>query len=227
MGGDVWSPDEARDTLRRGLEALGLPRDEGRIARLLRHIEEIRLFNPAFKLVGDPIGSIAARHTLDSLAGARLVEEAVRSRGGAAKVADLGSGAGFPGIPLAIMLPDVSFTLVERMGRRCGFLRNAILATGLEGRTALLCEDARAVRQKFALVVMRAFRPLAEAAGEALRLLEDGGAILAWKGRERTLEDEIAALEARFPGVFDVRATAVEVPFTEGTRRLCLLSKRS
>ncbi|MDD2231347.1 MAG: 16S rRNA (guanine(527)-N(7))-methyltransferase RsmG [Sphaerochaetaceae bacterium] len=212
------------DFFPQALDEMNIPYDQKMIAQLERHVSEIELFNPVYKLV---TGDIRVRHVLDSLSG---YHEIRKIKGlcpsDSFTVADLGSGAGFPGIPLAIVMPDVHFTLVERMGRRAGFLRNVIAATGLSGRVDLIESDIKEVKRKFNLVVMRAFHPLCNIASEASALLAAGGSILAWKTTEDYLDHELAELEQKFPGRFSSSVTPVSVPGLDRPQKLCRLCLR-
>lgn len=145
------------------------------------YIRELELFNAVFDLVGAEPGTeqgrsdLVVRHILDSLAPWKEIAELAwremgngRESAGAGvsgdfaelRVADAGSGAGFPGIPLAIAFPGISFTLVERMSKRCAFLENCKAMLGLKNVTVLNSEVEKAPAGLFDIVVFRAFRPL-------------------------------------------------------------------
>ncbi|MCL2139316.1 MAG: class I SAM-dependent methyltransferase, partial [Treponema sp.] len=97
---------------------------------LEQYLAEIERFNPSLSLVGtNDRHCLIVRHILDSLAPLGIIFRAMN--GSHASIADVGSGAGLPGIPLAITLPDVKFTLIERKNRRAGFLRNVCNILGL------------------------------------------------------------------------------------------------
>ncbi len=109
--------------LKEGLAKLGIEESGGRILPLLeRYIEEIELFNPAYGLVKvKDRRELIVKHILDSLAPIKIIRD-LSKNSISLKIADVGSGAGLPGIPLAVCLPNAAFTLIERMGRRAGFL---------------------------------------------------------------------------------------------------------
>ena len=135
-----------------GLQKLNFPQEQiDRLAPLMEaYIKELRLFNSAYNLVNtDDREEIVVRHTLDSLAAwqhiAALADERQKllaDQNGAGLsdaapsnesvvIADIGSGGGLPGIPLAAALPQYNFTLIERMSKRCAFLENAAAILGL------------------------------------------------------------------------------------------------
>ena len=99
---------------------------------------------------------------------------------------DVGSGAGFPGIPLAIMLPDIRFTLIDALGKRVDFLRDVIARLGLNaGALHLRAEDAArqgVLREGFDLAVARAVAPMNVLCEYMLPLVKVGGYMLALKG---------------------------------------------
>jgi 16S rRNA (guanine527-N7)-methyltransferase len=115
---------------------------------------------------------------------------------------DLGAGAGIPGIPLAVALPDARVTLLDAVAKKCAFLEEAVRVTGLEDRAAVVCarseQHATAGapgREAYAVVLARAVSELVVLVELAAPLLAEGGALLASKTR-RTLEKEGAAAEA-------------------------------
>ncbi len=110
-----------------------------------------------------------------------------------ASVIDIGSGAGLPGIPLALARPDVQVRLVEPLERRYTFLREAITELGLRDQVAVARGRAEDVRGEFSasVVTARAVAPLSTLYGWALPLVQTGGHLLAIKGRSAS--DEIAA----------------------------------
>jgi 16S rRNA (guanine527-N7)-methyltransferase len=141
--------------------------------------------------VSDP-GAIARDHLADSLVALEL--PAVRE---ATQIADLGSGAGFPGLPLAVALPTARVSLVESNARKCAFMQRAIEASGADNAAAVhaRAESWRDGIGACDLVTARALAPLVVVAEYAAPLLAQGGALVAWRGR-RDPEDEAAAARA-------------------------------
>jgi 16S rRNA (guanine527-N7)-methyltransferase len=132
-------------------------------------------------------------HLADSLVALELDVVA-----GAVRVADLGAGAGFPGLPLAIALPQAEVALVESNARKCGFIRAAAEAAQL-ANVAVVADRAESWetgRDAHDLVTARALAPLAVLAEYAAPLLREGGALVAWKGRRDEQEERAAALAA-------------------------------
>jgi len=194
-------------------------------ALLERFLKEIELFNSAYSLVGtnDP-EEIVIRHILDSLAPLGIISGLLNEE--TAQIADAGSGAGFPGIPLAIAMPQHKFALIERMGRRAGFLYNtcAILAEG--GITNISIEEnefEKTERDHFSLVTFRAFKGMdAKLLKALLNACKNTGVIAAYKGRLETIKKEMLPLEKK--GV-KWEAIPYNVPFLEEERHLLVIRK--
>lgn len=128
-------------------------------------------------------------HVADSLAGLEL--SVVRE---ARSIADLGAGAGFPGLPLAAALPDALVTLVESNARKCAFIEAAAELAGL-GNAEVVADRAEgwsAGVGRCDVVTARALAPLSVVAEYAAPLLRDGGHLVAWKGRRESEEERAA-----------------------------------
>jgi 16S rRNA (guanine527-N7)-methyltransferase len=158
---------------------------------------------PVFELLAaDPASLSSVRdrerarrvHLDDSLSGLELV-------GSPRRLADVGSGAGFPGIVLAAALPETEIDLIESIARKCEFMRRATAAAGIDN-ARVLCERAErwaqasppdGGREAYEVVTARAVGRLSTLAELASPLLAEGGALVAWKGRRD--ESEEAELE--------------------------------
>jgi 16S rRNA (guanine527-N7)-methyltransferase len=146
-----------------------------------------------------PISVSSAReaadvHVADSLSGLEVEQLAAADR-----VADLGSGAGLPGLVLAACLPEARFDLIESLGRKCEFLRDAAKRMALVN-TDVVCDRSEdwassQGRESYDAVTARAVGPLATLAELASPLLREGGVLVAWKG-VRSAAEESAALRA-------------------------------
>lgn len=127
-------------------------------------------------------------HVADSLTGLDVPELAAAKR-----IADIGSGAGFPGLPLAVAIPPGEVDLIESVGRKCDFMRRAIEAAGISNATVrdVRSEElaAAAGREAYDAVTARAVGRLSTLAELASPLLVEGGLLVAWKGR-RDAEEE-------------------------------------
>lgn len=197
-----------------GLAALGIeptPRLVGDLARYLRLLEK---WNRAYNLTAVRESEAMVRlHVLDSLA--------ARPWLAGSAVLDVGTGAGLPGLPLALVEPQRWFTLLDANGKKIRFVRHVLaeLAPGNVG-----AEQARAEQfvppDPFDTVISRAFASLAEFTTRCGGLVAAGGRLVAMKGRRPDRE-----LEALPPGW---RATAVEpvtVPGVDAARHIVVIER--
>lgn len=186
--------------LEQGLEKLNFPQTEiERLAPLMEtYIKELTLFNSAYNLVNTSNhDEIVVRHILDSLSAKFEIEKLLHSTASAPahcslKIADIGSGGGLPGIPLAAALPQFDFVLVERMSKRCAFLENAAAILGLKNATVRNIELEKVPPQSFDVATFRAFRPLdKKMLGMLLAVLKNGGTLAAYKAKKEKIVEEM------------------------------------
>jgi 16S rRNA (guanine527-N7)-methyltransferase len=169
--------------------------------------------------VRDPVQGVDV-HVADSLVALEL--EPVRA---ARRMADLGSGGGFPGLALAVALPEAGVWLVESVGRKCAFLARAATTLGLANVTVV---NARAEAWPAGLgvhdlVTARALAPLGVLVEYAAPLLAEEGALVAWKGRADPAEEADAAIAAE--ALRMTRPTPAPAhPFEGADRRTLYLS---
>ncbi len=128
------------------------------------------------------IGRLWERHILNSIALESLIPEGCR-------VADVGSGAGLPGIPLAILRPDLEMTLIEPMLRRSNFLTEALDELGLDDRVTVVRGRAEDADLHVDVVVSRAVAKLATLINWTADLIVESGSLLALKGK--SADDEV------------------------------------
>jgi 16S rRNA (guanine527-N7)-methyltransferase len=161
--------------------------------------------------VRDPLDAVN-QHVADSLSGLEL--ESLRS---AARIADLGSGAGFPGLPLAVALPDSQLDLVESAQRKCALIDRLAAAAGIGNVRALplRAEEFAAGdgASAYDAVTARALAPLPVLVEYAAPLLRPGGALVAWKGTRNAAEEAAGEGAAEIVGLRLAEVRAV-VPFT-------------
>jgi 16S rRNA (guanine527-N7)-methyltransferase len=177
--------------LQEGAAALGLMLPPAVLGQFQVYLEELKTWNARVNLTGltDP-RDIIIKHFLDSLAVLPYIE-------GTPTLADLGTGAGFPGLVLKLARPDLALTLVESRGKKAAFLEYLVALWRLSGveinQTHLTPRLAQAWGPRFAVVVSRAAFPLKQFLELAAPLLLPGGLALALKGPELTsLETEAA-----------------------------------
>lgn len=186
-----------------GLQKLNFPQKEiERLAPLMdSYINELVLFNSAYNLVNtNDREEIAVRHILDSLSAAELIKALADERAALhghepVTIADIGSGGGLPGIPLAAALPQYNFVLVERMSKRCAFLENAAAILGLRNVQIKNLELEKTPAASIDIATFRAFRPLDNKMLKSLlAVLKPGGVLAAYKARRQKILEEMGAL---------------------------------
>ena len=201
-----------RPELEAGLRALDL--DVALATPLLDYVALLVRWNATYNLtaIRDPREMIA-KHLLDSLAMHPYVD-------GIGRLADLGTGAGLPGIPLAIVKPGLRVTLVESNGKKVRFMREAIRKLGLTNAEAVESRiEAFDAPGRFDAITARALATLPLILESGGHLLRPGGVLLAMKGVVPA--DEIAAL----PAGWQVRAThAMVVPGLDAERHLIVVA---
>jgi 16S rRNA (guanine527-N7)-methyltransferase len=144
-----------------------------------------------------PTGVIEPSKAIDDHLADSLVALEVEQVRCAATVADLGAGAGFPGLPLAIALPEATVALVDSNARKCAFIERVAVACGIDN-TRVVRTRAEAWPEglgRFDLITARALAPLGVVAEYAAPLLRPGGALVVWRGR-RDHADEVVGLRA-------------------------------
>lgn len=190
---------------RYGLEAAHL----GRLATI---VEMLALAGDAPSSVTEPMPAVNV-HVADSLAALEL--DVVRS---ASSAVDIGAGAGFPGLPLAVALPGCEVALLESQVRRCAYIERVLLATGTENARAV---HARAEQWLLGigahdLAMARALAPQPVVLEYAAPLLRLGGSLVDWRGRRDRAEEQTAASAASELGLERVAVLRVQ-PY-EGVR---------
>lgn len=210
-------PAALRDELHRGLTALHLDAD-ALAPPLLAYLALLDRWNRTYNLtaIRDP-GEMVTRHLLDSLA----MHSFLGAPGEGGGLADLGTGPGLPGIPLAIAKPQLRVALVESNGKKARFLREAVRTLGLanahvaESRAEALDEPST-----YDAITARALDTLAGIIKVGGHLLKPGGKLLAMKGIRP--EEEIAAL----PAGWTVSAVhPLAVPGLVGERHLVIVDR--
>lgn len=201
-----------RGALERGAEEMGIELSGEVGERLMSYIALLVKWNAAYNLtaVREP-AAMVSQHLLDSLS---VLPHLPLEEHSDARVADVGSGGGLPGIPLALARPRWRVALIEANQKKAAFLRQAKIELGLEN---VEVHETRVEKllpaERFALVISRAFSDLGEFVSSCRHLLDAGGWFAAMKGKYP--ESELAAV----PGA---RVVALRVPFLDAERHLVL-----
>lgn len=191
----------ASEKLLNGLKLIGIPAEkiEDFSKKIDKYINEIILFNSAYNLTNtSDYDEIVVNHILDSLAPYKIFLELSKEFNAENfKIADIGSGGGLPGIPLAVVFPEFNFTLVERMDKRCAFLENCAAICGLKNVSVLKKEAEKVPSESFDISTFRAFRPLDEKMTKTLlALTKKGGILAAYKAKSESIAKEMEEIES-------------------------------
>ena len=200
--------------LETGLEALGISLSASARSSLLEYCGLLTKWNKTFNLtsVDDPEQMISL-HLLDSLAVLPFLP------GG--RVLDVGTGAGLPGIPLAIARPDQAFVLLDSNGKKTRFLVQASGQLGLKNVSVVNQRaDKYQAHEQFDVIISRAFSSLGQFLLACDRLLSPGGQFLAMKGK--LPEDELQQLPA---GIQLVSSVELKIPGLDAERHLLMLRR--
>lgn len=205
--------DACHELLFDGLADLNLIVDEQKIQQLLAFINLIEKWNKAYNLTAiKNKQDMVSLHILDSL----TVLPYLQGR----RIIDIGTGAGLPGIPLAICLPELSFTLLDSNAKKTRFVQQATLELKLANVfvSHSRVEDYQP-KQKFSTVLTRAFAGLSDIIAMTRHLLDDDGKLIAMKAK--CLDEELAKVNSnkeiipvKIPGV-DVERNLVCIKFHE------------
>lgn len=202
----------------------GLALDQQQLDQFASYADELRRWNERVNLtaITDEAG-IVVRHFLDSLRCALSWGASPRS------LVDVGAGAGFPGLPLKILCPELRITLVESVEKKAAFLRHIVAVLGLS-EVAVVATRAEALgrdpaqREQYDLAVARAVAELRVLAEYCLPLCRVGGRFLAPKGAQIERETQAAAQAIRLLGGRLIAVEPVELPGVE-LRTLVVVEK--
>ncbi len=202
--------------LAEGIAELDLAIGEDQRSDLLRFVDLLARWNRAYNLTGvrDPLEMIP-RHLLDSLSVSGHLQ--------GTNILDVGTGAGLPGIPLAITRPDLRFTLLDSNGKKTRFVRQAIMELGLRnvGVERTRVEDYL-TGPAFDTIIVRAFAPLSDILAKVRHLCQPGCRLLAMKGADPA--KELAGVPT---SAFDIEILPVRVPLLDAERNIVLISSKT
>ncbi len=201
--------------LKHGLHALNIALSTDQQQRLLQYVVLLNKWNKVYNLtaVREPERMIGL-HILDSLA-------VLPHLGNPHHVLDVGTGAGLPGVALAIACPAIHITMLDSLQKKTTFVRQAIGELSL-ANADVVCERVEQFKpvEKFDIVISRAFAELADFVNGAAHLVAEEGRMFAMKGQYPV--DEIA----RMPAGFEVdKSIELVVPQIEGQRHLLVIKK--
>ncbi len=206
------------DQLHEGLVALGLDLSEAIQGKLLGYVALLKKWNGTYNLTAiRDEGEMVPQHLLDSLSVLPVLQESALA---GRRWADIGSGAGLPGIPLAIVRSDLDMSLIETVEKKSAFQRQAKIELGLANVTVVKRRVEDLPGGQFDAVISRAFADLADFVRLAGHLLVHGGRLYAMKGQ--LPEHEISRLPS---GWVVVNCTPLNVPGLDAQRHLLVIER--
>jgi 16S rRNA (guanine527-N7)-methyltransferase len=212
---------DAEAVLRAGLATLRLSLSDTQVRQLLDYQSLIGKWSKVYNLtaVRDP-AEMLTHHLLDSLAAVAPLQQHLQGRGlAAASLLDVGSGAGLPGVVLAICCPTLAVTCVDTVGKKAAFIKQAALALGLGNLTGLHAR-VETITQPFDVICSRAFASLVDFTRWSQTALAPGGVWMALKGKHPA--EELALLP---PDVAMFHVEPLAVPGLDAERCIIWLQR--
>jgi 16S rRNA (guanine527-N7)-methyltransferase len=210
-----------------GAGEMGIAVSHAQIQALACHANELLTWNRKINLtrISAP-AEMAVKHYVDSLAGVPHVPDG-------AAILDIGTGGGFPGIPLAVVARPRSILMIDRVGKKIRFLQHAIRLLGLPNAEArhIRAQDLKTqagYANSFDRVLCRALTDIEQIIALAFPLLKPGGMVVALKGRAARTEEELRRLTdagAQSTEMADIRSVPYRLPILNLERSLLLIRK--
>jgi 16S rRNA (guanine527-N7)-methyltransferase len=199
--------------LRKGTSELGISCGEEQIESFIIYLSELRKWNRAYNLTGlKSDRDIIIKHFLDSLLFIKVLPAGVST------VADIGSGAGFPGIPIKIAVPDLKMVLIEPTRKKAAFLKHIRGRLGLADMEIIeeRIENIRGLKMDVA--VTRALFTVSEFIEKTRGMLNENGVLILNKGPK--LDEELKGLDGQ-----NISVTDFKLPFENVIRHLVVVKK--
>lgn len=217
------------EAVKSALDAWGLLLSAESLARLELFASGLSEKNSLLNLVSAPdLPRLWERHILDALAAAPLLRRLLTP---GARIADAGSGAGFPGLVLSAALPEYSFSLLDSNGKRCAFLNWSAARMKSANVSVLhrrLGEGGRAAQERYDAVLERAMGQLENILPQCLNILAEGGRFLAWQSGAQLAAarpEADAALRAAGSGLLEVHS--YRLPGSAEDRHIAVFGKKN
>ena len=208
------------ELLLNGATEIGVTLSDSHIEHLLLLMLQLRKWNRKFNLTAiTKEREIIVKHFLDSLTVAPLISEG-------AQLLDIGSGGGFPAIPLAVVRPDLKVTSIDAAEKKIFFQRHAVRVLGIKSFTALHARSESLGEEhsgRYDVVISRAFSSLPDFASVARPLLAPEGVIIAMKGRSGEEESIAAAPFLAECGLVVRRVVQLRLPVSGDVRSLVVM----
>jgi 16S rRNA (guanine527-N7)-methyltransferase len=218
------------DRLKEGLEALSIPYTEEMLTKLHQYYEMMIVKNQVMNLTAiTEYDDVVVKHWLDSLCFAKVYLKQ-RKEGSSPKLIDIGTGAGFPGIPIKIFFSEIEVLLLDSLRKRIDFLQYVVNSLELK---SISCVHGRAeelgrrpeYREQYDYAVSRAVARLSSLAEVSLPFVKQGGMFLPYKSESSDEEIEEASLAIRELGGKQTEVLSYEIPTSDLPRKLVVIDK--
>ncbi|APS57565.1 16S rRNA (guanine(527)-N(7))-methyltransferase RsmG [Piscirickettsia salmonis] len=198
-----------KEKLIQGINQLNLSLGDDQVNLLIDYVQLLNKWNKTYNLTAiRDINEMISVHLLDSLAVAPYLQ--------GYDILDVGTGAGLPGIPLAICFPEYNFTLLDSNGKKTRFVQQAVLTLGLKNINVVQSRIEHFVSQdKFTTIISRAFAAIDDMLKGAAHLCRHQGEFLAMKGIDPEKEWQAVAADYHL-----LETIKLSVPFIDGDRHL-------
>lgn len=217
---------DERQQLQQGVKELGYDITDSQAEALIQYLEKLEITNQSFNLTRIPRADYVTLHLLDSLTALKVIDPKPHTR-----ILDIGTGAGFPGVPLAAMMPGAEVTLLDSTAKKVRFAAETAHACGIPNCIGIH-ERAEKLAQipqhrgQYDVVISRAVAAFDSLIALMLPLVRPGGRAIALKGS--SYESEIAGTESlvRRLGGGPPRVVALTLPGTDIERHLIIVDKK-
>lgn len=210
---------EDESLLQRGLDQLELACSEEVVEKLVKYGNLILKWNRVYNLTAiRKTSEVTTHHLLDSLASVKVIRQQIEGMK-SPRLLDVGSGAGLPGLVLAICIPNLYVVTLDTVQKKVAFMRQAIASLGLENAEAVQHRvEHWQVEQPFDLICSRAFSTMGNMIDWSQHLLAEGGKFFALKGKQET--DQLVPENWRIDSVI-----SLDVPFLSEERNIFVISR--
>lgn len=228
--------------LKQGMELLGIELNERHLAMFNLYQSELLKWNAKINLISEKTaGEIVTRHFLDSLTAARFIAPCLQSthrrrstipspEEASIRMVDVGSGAGFPGIPLKIALPSIQLCLLETNRKKVSFLKHIIRLLHLENTFTLHDRTENIIRtdtwkEKFDIMISRASLKLPDLLPLGMYFLAPHGLLITLKGP--SVADELATsfIKGDYNNLYQIFQHDISLPLLGAPRKIIIAQK--
>ena len=183
------------------------------------YLKELNKWNKVINLTSvSSLNNGVIRHIFDSLAALDIIRSLPHKC-----LADAGSGAGLPGLPLALFLRESEIVLIERSSKRAAFLRNMVILLDLEHRVKVAEKNLKDIINQYDIVVFRAFGKLEKVIYPLFKILKPEGTLVAYKGKKIKIREELKIISET---AGETNIIPVKVPFLDEERHIVLIRKK-